>query len=177
MSNEDNRTSRPPQTLREQRLAASAAPDQAYSPACCPRSPWCLPAQREGYGPASPPPWCSPREKAPPSRAAAHVFIIDRNRPSWGVEAGSSWACWPAGCLRCWVWGVFALLAALGSRLARCWRCCRQTRLLGPAQSRRRCCPSGWGTPRSSWLPQGATATLVRSNAFFDGTARTPRSS
>jgi hypothetical protein len=32
--------------------------------------------------------------------------------------------------------------------------------------------PSGWGT-LGQWLPQGATATLLRSTAFFDGTGAT----
>ena len=32
--------------------------------------------------------------------------------------------------------------------------------------------PSGWGT-LGQWLPQGATATLLRSTAFFDGAGAT----
>jgi len=32
--------------------------------------------------------------------------------------------------------------------------------------------PSGWGTV-GQWLPQGATATLLRSTAFFDGAGAT----
>src|SRR4029077_17439186 len=32
--------------------------------------------------------------------------------------------------------------------------------------------PSGWGT-LGQWLPQGATATLLRSAAFFDGAGAT----
>jgi hypothetical protein len=32
--------------------------------------------------------------------------------------------------------------------------------------------PSGWGE-LGQWLPQGATATLLRSTAFFDGAGST----
>ena len=32
--------------------------------------------------------------------------------------------------------------------------------------------PSGWGA-LGQWLPQGATATLLRSTAFFDGAGAT----
>jgi hypothetical protein len=32
--------------------------------------------------------------------------------------------------------------------------------------------PSGWGT-LGQWLPQGATATLLRSTAYFDGSGAT----
>ena len=34
--------------------------------------------------------------------------------------------------------------------------------------------PSGWGA-LGQWLPQGATATLLRSTAFFDGAGATHR--
>jgi hypothetical protein len=96
-----------------------------------------------------------------------YVFgSIDRN--VWGVAAGLTLGLLAAGLSMLGLGSLFGRGGlAVGALLAL---------LLGNPlsglNSAPEMLPSGWGT-LGQWLPQGATATLLRSTAFFDGAGAT----
>jgi hypothetical protein len=96
-----------------------------------------------------------------------YVFgSIDRN--VWGVAAGLTLGLLAAGLSMLGLGSLFGRVGlAVGALLAL---------LLGNPlsglNSAPEMLPSGWGT-LGQWLPQGATATLLRSTAFFDGAGAT----
>lgn len=96
-----------------------------------------------------------------------YVFgSIDDNM--WGVAAGLALGLLAAGLAMLGLGSLFGRVGlAVGSLLAM---------LLGNPlsglTSAPEMLPSGWGT-LGQWLPQGATATLLRSTAFFDGAGAT----
>ncbi len=96
-----------------------------------------------------------------------YVFgSIDEN--VWGVAAGLTLGLLAAGLSMLGLGSVFGRVGlAIGALLAL---------LLGNPlsglTSAPQMLPSGWGT-LGQWLPQGATATLLRSTAFFDGAGAT----
>jgi hypothetical protein len=96
-----------------------------------------------------------------------YVFgSIDHN--VWGVAAGLTLGLLAAGLALLGLGSVFGRVGlAVGALLAL---------LLGNPlsglNSAPEMLPSGWGTV-GQWLPQGATATLLRSAAFFDGAGAT----
>jgi hypothetical protein len=96
-----------------------------------------------------------------------YVFgSIDHN--VWGVAAGLTLGLLAAGLALLGLGSVFGRVGlAVGALLAL---------LLGNPlsglNSAPEMLPSGWGTV-GQWLPQGATATLLRSTAFFDGAGAT----
>jgi hypothetical protein len=96
-----------------------------------------------------------------------YVFgSIDQN--VWGVAAGLTLGLLAAGLSMLGLGSLFGRVGlAVGALLAL---------LLGNPlsglNSAPEMLPSGWGT-LGQWLPQGATATLLRSTAFFDGAGAT----
>jgi hypothetical protein len=96
-----------------------------------------------------------------------YVFgSIDQN--VWGVAAGLTLGLLAAGLSMLGLGSLFGRVGlAIGASLAL---------LLGNPlsglTSAPQMLPSGWGT-LGQWLPQGATATLLRSTAFFDGAGAT----
>ena len=96
-----------------------------------------------------------------------YVFgSIDQN--IWGVAAGLTLGLLAAGLSMLGLGSLFGRVGlAVGALLAL---------LLGNPlsglNSAPEMLPSGWGT-LGQWLPQGATATLLRSTAFFDGAGAT----
>jgi len=96
-----------------------------------------------------------------------YVFgSIDQN--IWGVAAGLTLGLLAAGLSMLGLGSLFGRVGlAIGALLAL---------LLGNPlsglNSAPEMLPSGWGT-LGQWLPQGATATLLRSTAFFDGAGAT----
>jgi hypothetical protein len=96
-----------------------------------------------------------------------YVFnSIDEN--VWGVAAGLTLGLLAAGLSMLGLGSLFGRIGlAVGALLAL---------LLGNPlsglNSAPEMLPSGWGT-LGQWLPQGATATLLRSSAFFDGAGAT----
>jgi hypothetical protein len=96
-----------------------------------------------------------------------YVFdSIDHN--VWGVAAGLTLGLLAAGLSMLGLGSLFGRFGlAIGALLAL---------LLGNPlsglSSAPEMLPSGWGT-LGQWLPQGATATLLRSTAFFDGAGAT----
>ena len=91
---------------------------------------------------------------------------IDQN--VWGVAAGLTLGLLAAGLSMLGLGSLFGRAGlAIGALLAL---------LLGNPlsglNSAPQMLPSGWGT-LGQWLPQGATATLLRSTAFFDGAGAT----
>jgi hypothetical protein len=96
-----------------------------------------------------------------------YVFeSIDQN--VWGVAAGLTLGLLAAGLSMLGLGSLFGRAGlAIGALLAL---------LLGNPlsglSSAPEMLPSGWGT-LGQWLPQGATATLLRSTAFFDGAGAT----
>lgn len=96
-----------------------------------------------------------------------YVFgSIDQN--FWGVAAGLTLGLLAAGLSMLGLGSLFGRVGlAVGALLAL---------LLGNPlsglNSAPEMLPSGWGT-LGQWLPQGATATLLRSTAFFDGAGAT----
>ncbi|AGB20833.1 hypothetical protein Mycsm_00380 [Mycobacterium sp. JS623] len=96
-----------------------------------------------------------------------YVFgSIDQN--IWGVAAGLTLGLLAAGLTMLGLGSLFGRVGlAIGALLAL---------LLGNPlsglNSAPEMLPSGWGT-LGQWLPQGATATLLRSTAFFDGAGAT----
>ncbi|MBE1551461.1 hypothetical protein GGC64_005521 [Mycobacterium sp. OAS707] len=90
------------------------------------------------------------------------------NQSIWGVAAGLTLGLLAAGLSMLGLGSVFGRVGlAVGALLAL---------LLGNPlsglTSAPEMLPSGWGTV-GQWLPQGATATLLRSTAFFDGAGAT----
>jgi hypothetical protein len=96
-----------------------------------------------------------------------YVFnSIDQN--VWGVAAGLTLGLLAAGLS---MLGLGSLFGRIGLAVGALLALLLGNPLSGLA-SAPEMLPSGWG-PLGQWLPQGATATLLRSTAFFDGAGAT----
>ena len=136
-------------------------------PACCPRSPWCCCSSAK-CGRASSPPWCSRRGRASRSPRCCATCSAPSTTTSGASRPGSTLGLLAAGLSMLGLGSLFGRGGlAVGALLAL---------LLGNPlsglNSAPEMLPSGWGT-LGQWLPQGATATLLRSTAFFDGAGAT----
>jgi hypothetical protein len=96
-----------------------------------------------------------------------YVFnSIDQNL--WGVAAGLTLGLLAAGLS---MLGLGSLFGRIGLTVGALLALLLGNPLSG-LNSAPEMLPSGWGA-LGQWLPQGATATLLRSNAFFDGAGAT----